>query len=407
MTNIENVKQYLIHSSNIEALNVKIEKLNKKANKLNVPSIEIKEIEIQKKVDPKTKEVNLYHLIEINGEAPKLNGWKFVARIETIKDNLHNLIFVSPNEIVPSMYRETGSTCDHCSTNRYRKYTYILKNENNDYKQVGSSCLKDFLGHTNPHSYANYLEWIEDLIIFAEDSEEYDRGSYGVNDVKFDLTYYVSYVAEYIKQTGYFLSRSKAQEFERSSTADSVWNEIHNRKLKKEHKIVQEISEESEQLAKDAIEWAISLKDKENLSDYQHNLQLSCEVNVVDWRSCGIVASLITAYQYEKDMIEKKERIKKERKNSEYFGEVGERGEFILTVINKRGFSTQFGWTTLHIFKDQDDNIATWFSSNKEFEEGETVTIKATVKEHREYEGTKQTVLTRCNEVKKKNNKAS
>jgi hypothetical protein len=405
--NIENVERYLIHSSNIEALKVKIEKLNKKANKLNVPSIEINEIEIRKEVDPKTKEVNFFHLIEINGEAPKLNGWKFVARIETIKDNRYNLIFVAPNESVPSDYRETGSTCDHCSTNRYRKYTYILKNENGEYKQVGSSCLKDFLGHTNPHSYANYLEWIEDLIVFAEDSEEYDRSCYGVKEVKFDLTYYVSYVAEYIKQTGYFLSRSKAQEFERISTADSVWNEIHNRDLKIEHRVVKEISEESNQLAKDAIEWAISLKEKENLSDYQHNLQLSCEVNAVDWRSCGIVASLITAYQYEKEMIEKKERIKEERKDSEYFGKVGEREVFTLEVLKKSGFSTQYGWTTLHIFKDQDGNIATWFSSNKEFEVGEVVTLNATVKEHKEYEGTKQTVLTRCNMIKKKQNKVS
>lgn len=407
MTNIENKESYLIHSSNIEALNLKIEKLNKKANKLNVPTIEIKEIEIRKEVDVKTKEVNFYHLIEINGEAPKLNGWKFVARIETIKENRYNLIFVAPNESVPSKYRETGSTCDHCSTNRFRKFTYILKSENGEYKQVGSSCLKDFLGHTNPHSYANYLEWIEDLIVFAEDSEEYNRSSYGIRDIKFDLAYYVSYVAEYIKQTVYFLSKGKAQEQERISTADAVWNEIHNKELKFENRTVKEISEESKQLANDALEWAISLKDKNDLSDYQHNLQLSCEVNAVDWRSSGIVASLITAYQYEKEMIEKKEKIKEERKDSEYFGTVGERQEFTLEVIKKTGFSTQYGWTVLHIFKDQNGNVATWFSSNKEFDEGQTVVLKATIKEHREYDGTKQTVLTRCNEVKKKKTKVS
>lgn len=407
MTNIENINQYRIHSYNMEAFNEKINKLNKKAVKLNFPVIEVKEIEIETIVNEKTKEVQMYHVIEINGESPKLNGWKFVARVETIKENKMNLLFVAPNETIPTIYRESGSKCDHCSTSRYRKYTYVLQHENGEYKQVGSSCLKDFLGHANPHSYAKYLEWIEEITNFAEDSEEYDRGSYGIRDYKYELDHYVAYVAEYIKQTGYFLSKSKAQEQERMSTADRVWNEIHNKDLKQKDKTVQEISEESKQLAQDAIQWAISLKEQENLSDYHHNLYLSCEMNIVDWRSSGIVASLITAYQYAIELIEKKEKIKEERKDSEYFGTIGEREEFTLEVIKKSGFSTQFGWTVLHIFKDQNGNTATWFSSNKEFEVGETVTLKATVKEHREYEGTKQTVLTRCNEVKKKNKKVS
>jgi hypothetical protein len=407
MTNITSKEnQYLIHTLNILALTDKIDTLNKKAKKLNFPLIELKEIERVKEIDPKTKQVDEYIRVEINGEPPKLNGWIFVARIETIKDNKQNLIFVAPNEEIPTYYRNSGCKCDHCSTNRYRKYTYVLRHENGEHKQVGSSCLKDFLGHTNPHSYANYLEWMEDLTVFAEDSEKTER-SYGRNDYKYDLKYFVSYVAEYIKQTGYFLSRSKAEETLRSATADSVWNEIHNIKLKREDKAVKEISEESEALANDAIEWAITLKDKENLSDYHHNLSLSCEANIVDWRSKGIVASLITAYQYEMEMIEKKEREKVERKESEYFGTIGKREEFTLEVIKKNGFDTQFGYTILHIFKDQDGNVATWFSSNKEFEVGQTYTIKATVKEHREYNETLQTVLTRCTEVKKKVSKAS
>jgi hypothetical protein len=408
MTNIEsNINQYLIHEQNMEGFTAKIEKLNKKALKLKFPAIEVKELEIVTKVHPKTKEVDVFHKIEINGDAPKLNGWKFVARIETIKDDRHNLIFVAPNEHVPTMYRETGSTCNHCNSNRYRKYTYILLNENGEYTQVGSTCLKDFLGHANPHNYAKYLEWMEELSVFAEDGETVERGSYGIRDYKFDLSHFVAYVAEYIKQTGYFLSRAKAEELERGATSDLVWNELHNSRLKKEDKTVQSISEESEQLAKDAIEWAIELGNRDNLSDYHHNLYLSCLANVVDYRSKGIVASLLTAYQYEMEMIEKKEQEKQEQKDSEYFGEIGERSEYTLEVIKKSGFATQFGWTTLHIFKDEHGNIATWFSSNKEFEQGETVTVKATVKEHREYNGTKQTVLTRCTEVKNKKKKAS
>lgn len=398
---------YLIHEKNMVAFNDKMEKLNKKASKLDFPAITFKELEVITKVDKNTKKVDRLHKIELNGDSPKLNGWKFVARLETIKGEKDNLVFVAPNENIPTLYRETGSTCEHCNSNRYRKYTFVLQHENGEYKQVGSSCLKDFLGHTNPQNYAKYLEWMEELSVMAEDGETVDYGSFSISDYKYDLDYYVSYVAEYIKQTGYFLSKSKAQEQERSSTGDLVWNEIHNSMMKKEHKTVQTISEESEELAKKAIEWAVSLKEQNSLNDYQHNLYLSCVANVVDWRSKGIVASLITAYQYSMDMIEKKEKEKEEKSESNYFGEIGKREEFTLTVIRKSYIDTQFGMTTLHQFKDHNGNIATWFSSNKEFEEGETITIKATVKDHKEYKDQKQTVLTRCTEVKKKEKKAS
>src|SRR4051812_45123758 len=114
MANESNIKQYLVHDNNMEALKEKLIKLNKKAEKLNFPMIVLNELEVTTKVDAKTKEVDIFHKIEINGDAPKLNGWKFVARVETIKDDKHNILFVTPNETVPTKYRESGSKCDHC-----------------------------------------------------------------------------------------------------------------------------------------------------------------------------------------------------------------------------------------------------------------------------------------------------
>ena len=343
---------YLIHEKNMVAFKGKMERLNKKASKLNFPAITFNELEVILKVHEKTKQTDKFYKIELIGDAPKLNGWKFVARLETIKGEKDNLVFVAPNENIPTKYRETGSQCEHCNSNRYRKYTFVLQHENGEYKQVGSSCLKDFLGHSNPQNYAKYLEWMEELSVMAEEGETVEYGSFTISDYKYDLDYYVSYVAEYIKQTGYFLSKSKAEQQDRESTGDLVWNEIHNKNMKEEYKVVQSISEESEELAKKAIEWAVSLKEQNSLNDYQHNLYLSCVANVVDWRSKGIVASLITAYQYAMDMIAKNEKEKEEKSISNYFGEIGKREEFTLTVIRKSYINTQFGMTTLHQFKD-------------------------------------------------------
>jgi hypothetical protein len=398
---------YLIHDQNMEAFVTKMEKLNKKAIKLQFPLISYNVLEVIIKVDEKTKNVDRYHNIELNGEAPKLNGWKFVARLETIKGNKDNLVYVAPNENIPTIYRESGSVCEHCNSKRYRKYTYVLKHESGEFKQVGSSCLKDFLGHTDPQNYAKYLEWMEELSVLASEGETIERGNLSIKDYKYELDYFVAYVAEYIKETGYFISKSNAEMQDRQSTSDSVWNEMLNTQLKTDQKVVKSISDDSIKLANEAIQWAISLGENKNINDYQHNLYLSCSANVVDWRSKGIVASLITAYQYETDKIKKKEKIEKENENSQYFGEVGKREIFTLTVTKKRDVVSQFGVSTLHLFKDENGNIATWFSSNKEFDEGERVTIKATVKEHKEYNGMKQTILTRCIEVKTKEKKAS
>jgi hypothetical protein len=402
MANESNINQYLVHENNMEALKDKLTKLNRKAEKLNFPLIVLNVLEVTTKVNAKTKEVDIYHKIEINGDAPKLNGWKFIAKVETIKDDKHNILFVAPNETVPTKYRESGRKCDHCLSNRYRKYTYILHHDNGEYTQVGSSCLKDFLGHANPHNYAKYLEWMEELNVLAEGGEEVERGSYSIRDYKFDLEHFVSYIAEYVKQTGYFITGKKAEEMECTPTSMLVWNEIHNTRLKQEEKVVQTISEESLALAKDAIRWGIELGLRENLSDYFHNLYISCLANVVDWKSKGIVASLITAYKREMGMIEKKVQERQEQKASVHVGEVGQRYSFELLVTKKSTFETQFGWTTLHIMKDENGNVFTWFSSNKEFDEGTLIIVKGTVKEHREYNDVKQTVLTRCTILKNK-----
>lgn len=99
---------------------------------------------------------------------------------------------------------------------------------------------------------------------------------------------------------------------------------------------------------------------------------------------------------------------------SEYIGEVGKRISITATLINDYSFTSYYGRmpqeTTIYTFKDKDNNVFCWKTSGslgmdktdkrdnyyREFvRRGDTFTCKATVKEHSEYKGTKQTVLTR------------
>lgn len=96
--------------------------------------------------------------------------------------------------------------------------------------------------------------------------------------------------------------------------------------------------------------------------------------------------------------------------NSTWQHNVNNRVELDLMLINVSSFETYYGDKYVYTFSDQNNNVYVWFtskayimhrcledSSRDEFAHmGDVVRVKATVKEHTEFRGTKQTVLTRC-----------
>ena len=75
---------------------------------------------------------------------------------------------------------------------------------------------------------------------------------------------------------------------------------------------------------------------------------------------------------------------------------VDAREVFQLEVKRVSHHEGQYGVSHLHCFEDQDGNVAIWWSSRKVLNVGETYSLKCTVKEHSEYKGRPQTILTRC-----------
>lgn len=88
---------------------------------------------------------------------------------------------------------------------------------------------------------------------------------------------------------------------------------------------------------------------------------------------------------------------------SGWVGTVGERLEMKLTLswINQWeqarycGYDTEFVF--LYQFKDDEGNVLIWKTTNYvEAKVGDKLLVKGTIKQHDEYKGVKQTVLTRC-----------
>lgn len=99
------------------------------------------------------------------------------------------------------------------------------------------------------------------------------------------------------------------------------------------------------------------------------------------------------------DRIAKAETRKAERaaiaSKSVHIGAVGERREFDLTLNFVASFESQFGMLHIHGFTDSDGNIVIYKGSVLQGSKGERFTIKATIKEHGERDGAKQTVISR------------
>lgn len=100
---------------------------------------------------------------------------------------------------------------------------------------------------------------------------------------------------------------------------------------------------------------------------------------------------------------EERARIEAEKAKSNFVGSIGDKIEF--TAIVKRSFAykapSYYGYGDeikhIHEFVDSDGNVYVWHTSAAIMpNEGDTVTVKGTIKKHSEYKGTKQTVLNRC-----------
>lgn len=157
-------------------------------------------------------------------------------------------------------------------------------------------------------------------------------------------------------------------------------------------------SDYATKMTEESLAWIQGVTD--SINSYIHNLHVICSEDYTETKNLGILVSLTTAYMHElehREYIEKKNSAAKLDKLSEYVGKVGER---ITIDCNSfrcvTNLSSQFGITSVYKFLDLNNNVYIWYSS-KYIDDPESVTsVVGTIKDHSEYNGCKQTILTRC-----------
>jgi hypothetical protein len=329
--------------------------------------------------------------IEIEGLDPvRLDGWQFAARVETVL-NGQNLIFNVPNITIPERFKTSGCRCDHCSTVRNRSLTFIVFNaDTNEWMQVGKSCLADFVGNNSAERVASlFTFWGEILRDLGELRSSEITGWEGGSRAH-DLRDVVASSLAVQEQFGW-LSRSKAWEAggDAKATAD---------RLKEDYKGFPP-SEANLSKADEVIEYFASLQWEEGESGLTSNARIIANAGFCSDKSFGLACALPACYAIAKKNEAREDLKQLSRERSKHVFSVGQRVKGITATIKATfTFTTQFGVSVKTILEDKDGNVLV--AKDLGFEEGE-VRFTATVKEHTEYDGVKQTVLLRAANIER------
>lgn len=370
-------RSFIIPASNQTMVEAQMIKLNKRAFKLGLDPIVIT-------WDKAITDAKGTVLLPCNLTGPisiQYEGWTFIATLQHLPTGENIVRSISKDHDVPTEYHTSGSDCQHCNSKRYRKDTYIVRHNPAIYRQVGSSCIRDFLGGNSPDNLLQKASFIGELISFMNGASSLMGGR---DEGIYHIVAFLAHTSAVINKYGW-LSKSKAQEGGGIPTASRVQDNLHEPKLL--------LSAEDKVKAKDTSEWAENISDDEaESSDYIHNIRAIARSGMVGYRTAGFAASILNAYLRATEV--------KVIKTSNHVGEIKKRQIFEVVLNKHFVYDGQFGTLNKYIFNDESGNVIIWATtSHQDFEIGKRYGVKGTIKEHSEFKGIKQTIINRCEVV--------
>lgn len=353
-----------------EAVEKKIAQMNRRAAKLGLAPITAEFVErIEYFKDHGV--VRSYMVLDLflTGNAPKLNGWTLLCRVEHTKEgNLLSAPTGSKEDLSPWFTAEP--TCEHCNASRGRRDTFVLRNESGEVVRVGRNCLADFVRSENAVKVAMAAMWGD---FFSCDEE--DSGC-GWGHSQYEVLTIVSHAVAAIRVCGAYVPASCESGTTRGTVSFALscprneWTE----QMKAEWRSLQ-ATESDKERAKLVIEWA----KVQAGSNYAHNLSVACSMLAETDRTRGILVSAPAAYS--KAIGEEATRAKLaalpkvEPKAGRY--------EVSGVVKTLKLQENDFGSTLKMLVVVETDN-GVWngwgtVPSGLDLSEGDSVTVKATV----------------------------
>lgn len=396
------MKTYIVATERIDWLAEKIGKINARAKRLHVAPLTFNVSEPRVVTQANFEALGLspqcikriYHEVTVGGESPKMAGWTFLGTIQ--HEDGGNILRVSPEWTggdIPANFRNDKPECDHCKTARRRNDTYILRHDDGTWKQVGTNCIRDFLGHDAAYALAMAQVWFSAADIIGDSDDELGGFGFGGSPSAWDTEHFMAVVCCNIRTCGWVSSKMMRDSGSLTSTSARALNDLYWSPRSQSPK-PESPSEGDRENAKAIVAWGEALSLRAELNDYLHNLSVIFNGEVVTARMAGFAASAAMAWSRE---TQREIERKRAAETSAHVGTVGERTVFTLTLSDIRTMEGDYGTTFLYSFLDAAGNSVKWFSSRDAgLKVGSTYSGKATVKKHDDYKGVKQTLITRA-----------
>jgi len=340
-----------------------------------------------------------YIEVMLKGDAPVLNGWRFVAKLEHLievpEGQLSVIIHNPTGEDLPERFHNASNTsCDQCHRAVQRHDTFVVKEEQlGVYKQVGRNCLRDFLGHNSPEQVAMYFQIFS--AFFADEGWNNDNddsseaGNYGLRRQRYyGLEYTLAVANAMIRKYGWCSKRMARDNESLVATSDRV--DVVVTDLRHRNEI--EILDTDRQRAAEVAEWFNQYPLRlASSNDYLFNLKTLAQVGSIRLNHFGLAVSMIPFWERETG------RTNDWRQRSQFMGTETERFNLdSVEIYSIKRFETQWGMTKYIHMRHGDNDLLWRTGAGEDFKEGAIVAVRATIKRHTVYKGINETELTRC-----------
>jgi len=343
-----------------------------------------------KKVKPEftwQSDVQVWHQAEVSVPESYSYGNYEVVACKNLRDD--DISVFTKEEQIPVDFINAEDYCDHCKTRRQRKNVFLVKDRDNDiYIQLGGDCTRHYTGYT-PEQLLGIFETISKIgstLGSFFDSDPWVKPTYSthllvkvmsimMNDMHMGYKDAKNEIYAYVKNIKMFNGDPAYAQ----STDDLFEN----------------IDSYSDEIADKVIDWLKELEYDENgvLNDYYYALWQAANKGYTS--KLGLPGSGV--YIYNTNNAAGEDAL------NEFYGDAGERIDLDLILKRLKHFETAYGISTLFTFADSKGRTFIWWGSGKtadriidEFDNNvRKFRLKATIKEHKTYQQTKQTVITR------------
>jgi hypothetical protein len=419
-----------INAALIELFADKLKKLNRKAVKLGMTPVSARFGPMTEKAASKrtagaysrvvsggygsqTKWYALYVEVTIEGDAPVIEGHRFLATVDLTGTvpMVRRQPWVSDADL--TTFFHTDGHCDHCNTLRLRNDVLVLEEvATGKLLQIGRNCAADFFRSKDAVQRLGVSDYVSALS-FSDEGDDWGSSKHFQPSV--GLVQMFTVAAAVVRVFGWASTKMVQEDDTLTSTRSRLVTNIWPSPKTPDTALVGAILPEDQTLADEVITWLDeTFTNKVGGAEFDHNVRAAMEVDSDGYRyvrikNMGYLVWAIHGYGVDREKRAAKATEMSTIAVSDYVGSVGVRAEFMLSLMFRRVIASEYGPKALCKFRDASGNLVVWWGTgDSAFNTivGNVYTIKATVKSHGVYEGIKQTSISRATILQGEMNKA-